>query len=84
MAPVKATSVGVTPQIIDDEELAKLLATLNGFNLDRQDVNKEEAATEIAKLVSAVSKYPEWKFEEQVGPQKTCHAKESYTSYPDF
>lgn len=66
MAPVTATAVGITPQTIDDAELAALLKNLNSFRFSSNDIDGDD----ILRLVSIVEKYPEWQFEEQVSYDK--------------
>jgi len=65
MAPVKATAVGITPQIIDDEELSKLQKTLNSFSINNTGADLNESS-EIHRLLELLNNYSEWKFEEQV------------------
>lgn len=67
MAPVKATAVGVMPQIVDDVELLNLVKELNSIQVNARESN-QASADEVARLVTVVARYPEWKFEEQV-----CH-----------
>lgn len=73
MAPVKATSVGVAPQIIDDIKLVHLLERLNSFEIHITP-SSEMAADQpqslpplnIDALISELNPYPSWRFEEQV------------------
>ena len=60
MAPVKATAVGITPQIIDDPELKELLQRLNSFS------SNHDVTMEADVLVSLLEQYEKWRFEEQV------------------
>lgn len=72
MAPVTATAVGITPQTIDDVELAALLKSLNSFRLPSNDIDGDD----ILRLVSIVEKYPEWQFEEQVSSYNKAAVKD--------
>eukprot|EP00546_Thalassionema_frauenfeldii_P015512 CAMPEP_0178932054 /NCGR_PEP_ID=MMETSP0786-20121207/22349_1 /TAXON_ID=186022 /ORGANISM="Thalassionema frauenfeldii, Strain CCMP 1798" /LENGTH=89 /DNA_ID=CAMNT_0020609193 /DNA_START=9 /DNA_END=274 /DNA_ORIENTATION=+ len=65
MAPVKATAVGITPQIIDDKELSKLQETLNSFSIKNLDANPNQSS-EVDHLLKMLKNFSEWKFEEQV------------------
>lgn len=65
MAPVKATAVGITPQIIDDNELSKLQETLNSFSIKNLDANLDQSF-EVDQLLKMLKNFSEWKFEEQV------------------
>ena len=74
MAPILATAVGVTPQIIDDPRLQKLIKKLN--KLDPQQAyyekiqsQKSDEVTEpfdIAALIYLIKPHEKWMFEEQV------------------
>lgn len=68
MAPVKATAVGILPQIVDDVELLNLLKELNSIQVKGGESDGSSTSSdEIARLVAVVARYPEWIFEEQVG-----------------
>ena len=74
MAPVKATAVGIMPQIVDDVELLKLVKELNSIEVKTKAGDGNEASPdEVARLVSVVSRYPEWMFEEQVCDNVECY-----------
>ncbi|CAB9503919.1 Probable E3 ubiquitin-protein ligase hulA [Seminavis robusta] len=71
MAPILSTAVGVTPQIIDDPRLRKLIETLNGFQPHPQRNPPQTsddvvAPLDVAELVAVVEPYQSWHFEEQV------------------
>lgn len=73
MAPILSTAVGVTPQIIDDPRLRKLIEVLNEFEpkqlCDRVKTNKANeviAPLDIAALVAVIEPHQTWSFEEQV------------------
>jgi hypothetical protein len=63
MAPVKANAIGIIPQIIDDDELSKLLRHLNSIQVMSGD---DVTVDEIDRLVSVLEQHPKWTFEEQV------------------
>lgn len=72
MAPILSTAVGVTPQIIDDPRLQKLIEKLNEFKPQQHDeiqLKKSDglpAPLDIATLVALVEPHQTWAFEEQV------------------
>lgn len=73
MAPILSTAVGVTPQIIDDPRLQKLIEKLNEFEpkklFDRIQSKKSgehTAPLDIAAIVALIEPHKSWKFEEQV------------------
>ena len=73
MAPILSMAVGVTPQIIDDPRLQKLLARLNEFEpkgvfhqKNYQSSEEVIAPLDIEQLVAAMEPYQTWIFEEQV------------------
>lgn len=73
MAPILSTAIGVTPQIIDDPSLQKLIELLNEFEpkqpydlIKQQDPEEVIAPLDIAALVAAIEPHQSWAFEEQV------------------
>lgn len=60
MAPILATSTGVTPQVLDDPDLIQLLSSLKVLAL----VDSEVSLKELADLLEPWKS--EWLFEEQV------------------
>ena len=74
MAPILSTAVGVTPQIIDDPRLQKLLRKLNeyepkGLYQPQNYQSSEEVIApldDIEDLVAVLEPYQKWMFEEQV------------------
>ena len=60
MAPILATSTGVTPQVLDDPDLIQLLSSLNALAL----VDSEVSLKELSDLLEPWKS--EWLFEEQV------------------
>lgn len=74
MAPILSTAVGVTPQIIDDPRLQKLLVKLNEYEPKGLYQTKNYQSSEeviaphdhIEELVAVLEPYQKWIFEEQV------------------
>jgi len=74
MAPILATAVGVSPQIIDDPRLRRLLAKLNAFEIKGLYQQVSYASSDHVKvpldnmdeLVTLLEPHQTWIFEEQV------------------
>ncbi len=74
MAPVTATSTGITRQFIDDPELKALLERLSSYDVGpvkplpegSRDANAEAAKVDIEALVGELERWPQWKFQEMV------------------
>ena len=73
MAPILSTAVGITPQIIDDPRLQKLIEKLNEFEpkqlyarIQSEKSDDFTAPLDIAALVALIKPHETWSFEEQV------------------
>lgn len=71
MAPISATTAGVTPQVIDDQDLCNLMVSLNGLTPVKDSAEASSAdqsvPLEIQELCSTIEPFhKEWLFEEQV------------------
>lgn len=68
MAPITATTTGVTPQVIDDPELVDLITRLSGFRSSGTGAADSTSNKKINldSLISELSKYKSWRFQEQV------------------
>ena len=66
MAPVSVSAVGVTGQTIDDPALKLLVAKLSSFAAELECDGSNWSVVNVADLASEVSKYSEWRFQEQV------------------
>jgi hypothetical protein len=70
MAPITATAIGVSPQVLDDPALKKLLSALNqldlGTLLDSNRSLPEAKPAVLDELCTLLEPWREWVFEEQV------------------
>lgn len=68
MAPITATTTGVTPQVIDDPELVDLITRFSGFRSSGTGAADSTSNKKINLdgLISELSKYKSWRFQEQV------------------
>jgi hypothetical protein len=69
MAPSHATATGVTPQVLDDPRLVKLLADLSALTTtsfsEKSNGNSNSDAA-LDHLVTLLGPWQNWVFEEQV------------------
>ena len=81
MAPILATAVGITPQIIDDPRLQQLLGKLNEFlpqpnnryyYESSADVRPPLDGRTVEELVAVLEPHQAWIFEEQVRLIEGC------------
>lgn len=69
MAPVTATNVGMTPQVVDSPQLKQLMEQLNAIHIggENKDLNDKDAVSQsIQELLALVEPFTTWRFEEQV------------------
>lgn len=71
MAPILATTTGVTPQVMDDSDLVDLIRSLNGLKLIEKHsslgTDDQLVPLEIEQLCNILEPWhKEWLFEEQV------------------
>ncbi len=81
MAPILATSVGVSPQQIDDERLRRLKVSLLELELRGQVDSAFSSSEEISmpldieRLVALLEPWQSWPFEEQVSSSLQRHSR---------
>jgi hypothetical protein len=72
MAPIHLTSVAVTRQVVDDEQLRTLRKSLEDLKLkcplspDVESLEQVSIPLDIEQLVSLLEPWMSWPFEEQV------------------
>ena len=72
MAPILSASIGVNPQILDDERLRSLRKSLEDLEMKNRSSSEIASSEDISvpldieRLVALLEPYQSWNFEEQV------------------